>query len=289
MRRMIGFALTELLRVISILALLAAVLFPVFATAQEKTKQATCASNLQQLGSAFAQYQHDYDGSMPTNLFPSGTSASTWAVGWANELYPYVKSSAVFACPEDAYIPASPYNQVSYAMNTNVMQAVTIPPAFTSVNPYAKLSNLTSPALTVLLFEVGRVNNVVLTDSTPAAGTADSPTGVADSFFMNGYDLSCSDNQALYATGQISPVSGHLLQTISTSDGIGARHAGASNFLAVDGHVKLLRPDQVSGGFTASSAASAENPVFSYGDNAAGTANMQHQGGGVVTLTFSPV
>ena len=120
-----GFTLIELLVVIAIIAILAAILFPVFAQAREKARQASCASNFKQLGIAFALYASDYDGTYPMPITqhsyggPSNFSP-TWVVGnvtYANGIYnyadaggigPYVKqrgnggSSNVFACPDAA-------------------------------------------------------------------------------------------------------------------------------------------------------------------------------------------
>src|SRR5271165_1518177 len=81
-----GFTLIELLVVIAIIAILAAILFPVFAQAREKARQASCQSNLKQLGLAFLQYAVDYDGCFPapiTNQFiPNGAGfPATWITG----------------------------------------------------------------------------------------------------------------------------------------------------------------------------------------------------------------
>jgi prepilin-type processing-associated H-X9-DG protein/prepilin-type N-terminal cleavage/methylation domain-containing protein len=97
-----AFTLVELLVVIAIITLLAALLFPVFARAREKARQASCVSNLKQLGSALTIYADDYDGYYTRGQFWPFTSVHTWmhAIG------PYVRNDQVFRCPSqghDAY------------------------------------------------------------------------------------------------------------------------------------------------------------------------------------------
>jgi prepilin-type N-terminal cleavage/methylation domain-containing protein/prepilin-type processing-associated H-X9-DG protein len=86
-----GFTLIELLVVIAIIAILAAILFPVFAKAREKARQSSCASNLKQIGLGFMQYAQDYD----EKLF----GARLPREGWTGAISPYIKNTQIFGCP----------------------------------------------------------------------------------------------------------------------------------------------------------------------------------------------
>src|ERR1700743_2399090 len=94
-----GFTLIELLVVIAIIAILAAILFPVFTKVREKARQTSCASNMKQLGIAFAQYVQDNNERFPS--VHAVTPNNDYAGGWANIIYPYVKSTGAFTCPDD--------------------------------------------------------------------------------------------------------------------------------------------------------------------------------------------
>ncbi|MFQ6098795.1 MAG: DUF1559 domain-containing protein [Armatimonadota bacterium] len=93
MRHRSGFTLIELLVVIAIIAILAAILFPVFARAREKARQASCTSNLKQIGLAILMYAQDYDERLVDHC--GQRTANCWAVS----AYPYVKNADVWACP----------------------------------------------------------------------------------------------------------------------------------------------------------------------------------------------
>src|SRR5579875_1263967 len=94
-----GFTLIELLVVIAIIAILAAILFPVFAQAREKARQISCLSNLKQIGTGISMYVQDYDETffqLPYTTDPPHLTA------WSDLVQPYIKNTAVFTCPDTA-------------------------------------------------------------------------------------------------------------------------------------------------------------------------------------------
>lgn len=124
-----GFTLIELLVVIAIIAILAAILFPVFAKAREKARQSSCVSNLKQVGLGILQYVQDYDEIMPRTQPALGAPMSfyafpgTGATGgslWGNSIQSYIKNSQIYACPSlPPYDPFALPNGVpiGYCMN----------------------------------------------------------------------------------------------------------------------------------------------------------------------------
>lgn len=118
-----AFTLIELLVVIAIIAILAAILFPVFARAREQARKATCQSNLKQIANAAVMYAQDYD----QQLLPMGTMtpAPRGMIWWSGLIQPYLKNEAVFFCPSgDArwvdctcWTPQDPRPIGGYGMN----------------------------------------------------------------------------------------------------------------------------------------------------------------------------
>ncbi|RYG70643.1 DUF1559 domain-containing protein [bacterium] len=97
-----GFTLIELLVVIAIIAILAAILFPVFGRARENARRSSCQSNLKQIGLGFAQYTQDYDERYPGRYSTGPASDGSPGTAWRQALQPYIKSTQLFACPSNS-------------------------------------------------------------------------------------------------------------------------------------------------------------------------------------------
>jgi prepilin-type N-terminal cleavage/methylation domain-containing protein/prepilin-type processing-associated H-X9-DG protein len=99
-RRYRGFTLIELLVVIAIIAILAAILFPVFARAREQARKTRCLANLRQIGTALHMYCQDYDGILPTMAVKPSTEPGVPVM--TEVLHPYTKNREIFRCPSDS-------------------------------------------------------------------------------------------------------------------------------------------------------------------------------------------
>jgi len=100
-----AFTLIELLVVIAIIAILAAILFPVFARAREKARQTSCLSNTRQLSVALAMFAQDHNEMLPKAFFNDvvdGPTGLPWYTPWESALYPYYKNADILRCPSDA-------------------------------------------------------------------------------------------------------------------------------------------------------------------------------------------
>jgi prepilin-type N-terminal cleavage/methylation domain-containing protein len=106
-----AFTLIELLVVIAIIAILAAILFPVFAQARDKARQSACLSNTKQIALGIAMYRQDWDGFTPF----AGWEGANYAAEWQFTIQPYLKNAGVLRCPSDKTSFAE--RPVSYLMN----------------------------------------------------------------------------------------------------------------------------------------------------------------------------
>ena len=217
-----GFTLIELLVVIAIIALLAAILFPVFAQVRAKARAASCISNEKQIGLAVMQYAQDFDETFPVGGFVGR--------GWAGQLFSYVKSSGIFTCPEDPTGAVGNKIPVSYGMNMWLVEH----------KPAVVIANQKAPAKTVMLFEVTGVTADVTDPSefTSAIGCGGDPAG-------SGW-IDHNGGIGSYDTGVMGiPPRTTVAFVRNKTRG---RHSNGANFLLCDGHVKWLYRDQVSTG-----------------------------------------
>jgi prepilin-type N-terminal cleavage/methylation domain-containing protein/prepilin-type processing-associated H-X9-DG protein len=240
-----GFTLIELLIVISIIALLAAILFPAFRGARESARRASCASNLKQVGLGIMQYSQDYDERLPGAV--SNAAGSGQLGGWAyytsydtstytanfdmgkGSIYPYVKSTQIFVCPSDT---AGRLSGNSYALNSCTMTADAGPgkdavsfAAGKSLAAFSSTSNMLYGAEEVLRWTLKQ--EAMWKTSTDDGYLQYGAGGDGSEFADNG-------NSAAYN----NPISSRHVTGIN--QGLLASEGG-SNILFLDGHVKFTR------------------------------------------------
>lgn len=230
-----GFTLIELLVVIAIIAILAAILFPVFAQAREKARQTSCLSNIKQIATATMQYVQDYD-----ETFPIGTPANsdnyrqvgdqstfgpvTRSFYW-NALNPYLKSYDVLKCP-------------SAERDLNLYGAN--PPAYTAgvyityaMNGYLNaypLADAVTPSRTIMYTEKGKQTWLGLGSVFPYPGTAKLAAFQAKGGFYK-FDWINGSDGCPAATGAAWLEQLQIPWTV---------HGAGQNFAYMDGHVKWV-------------------------------------------------
>lgn len=218
-RRDSGFTLIELLVVVAIIAVLAAIMFPVFARVRENARRASCSSNLKQIGLAVLQYTQDYDEKMPPSMNKAVDSSDT---PWHTLMLPYTRTVSVFRCPSNtssktSLVYGSDTSDTpggvrrSYIANGGIETAGgTAPKRGTGgLRPWQDQRNITV-AVTIPI--------VSLTN----------PTTTISATETKGINL--SDATAQWMSCFMDPS-----RTFTN-------HLGTANFLFVDGHVKAMQP-----------------------------------------------
>ena len=235
-----GFTLIELLVVIAIIAILAAILFPVFAKVREKARQTACLSNEKQIGLGFMQYVQDYDETLPMGYSSCGTNSTIWPF----EIGPYLQhnvlnapngAAGIWQCPDDTIVRPNNGTPLSYSIVGRYGQTAEAWPDEVAdpahpgcaVTYGRAISMFPAPASTFIVAEsphdlsmLGRTEN-----STTAISVAViSPSG-------RSWDPYQSQNGSGGTTAQ-------------GLAGGAPYHNGGWNYLCADGHAKWLRPEQ---------------------------------------------
>jgi prepilin-type N-terminal cleavage/methylation domain-containing protein/prepilin-type processing-associated H-X9-DG protein len=234
-----GFTLIELLVVIAIIAILAAILFPVFARARENARRASCQSNLKQIGLGFLQYTQDYDERLPYTDYGYSVPGR---IGWDEAIFPYVKSVQIFQCPSavgTSTASSTQYNQEAsaasltgqwtgnpnrdYGMNGYLLPNTVAGGNFTGRNTasgYLALASIDNTAEIFLAGEARRSN---------LGGWYGEVIYAVNAGGMN------------FSNDQVNP------------DGIhgGNVHLEGANWLYMDGHVKWQKPEKYYGTWSA--------------------------------------
>lgn len=223
--RWTGFTLIELLVTISIIAILAAILFPVFARARENARRASCQSNLKQISLGIKMYTQDYDECVPP--IQINTAANTNAsnpYGWADAIQPYIKSTQLFQCPSEKWgtrsTPVNP-SQAGAGYTDYWMNAMA---SKTTAQGYGGVSIATFayPSQTVLLGDGG--------------GTwTNGPSYYSWSQYSSNGVAKTSVALGACGTATAAP---HL--AVIMDDG-SQRHLDGTNFAFADGHVKWIK------------------------------------------------
>ena len=235
-----GFTLIELLVVIAIIAILAAILFPVFAQAREKARGISCVSNEKQMGTAIMMYTQDYDEKYPQGMW------DVWHNSWAITTQPYIKNYGVYRCPDDAkkeqaqsWLAGWSGIAISYGGNGYIVSDATgnhVKGVFTPMDQ-GWLGDSQSLATVAKVAET-----VMVTEKHNADASKNGADGNNTDWYGN-----CFVGVSWWdwgAAGEI-PDGTRLLTAaypMGQNGAVSAHHTELANFLMADGHVKAMHP-----------------------------------------------
>ncbi|RYG69910.1 DUF1559 domain-containing protein [bacterium] len=277
-----GFTLIELLVVIAIIAILAAILFPVFGRARENARRSSCMSNMKQQGLGVMQYVQDFDEKFPQAYwYPNDSSSAGGYASWSGTVQPYLKSEQIFVCPSDAGGGLAPTNYIGDNDGFGVPAGQTPQAAVRDIQAH-RLSYIANelimprkrrtsdPANVVSMASVDESSSVIMiAEMTPLASCINDTSGASGVAFKshrptNGiknadgsvYDgeAAASINQANYLPLTMADVAA-ATTACTTSSAAGQhhiaytvkandRHLDGANYTFADGHAKWYRLEQ---------------------------------------------
>lgn len=218
-----GFTLIELLVVIAIIAILAAILFPVFARARENARRSSCLSNQKQIGLGLMQYVQDYDEGYPsayietTQVSPMNWYSGLWF--WQEIIYPYTKSAQIYYCPSS---PGSKDTGAAFRFHYGANQLIMPGAETTQVSTnFLKMSAINRSAEIYLTMDSGHYAPLPSMVLNPVAWIYVPGVHAADS------SIACAQNIP------------------ETSDCESGRHFTGNNVTFADGHAKWIKSDVI--------------------------------------------
>jgi prepilin-type N-terminal cleavage/methylation domain-containing protein/prepilin-type processing-associated H-X9-DG protein len=216
-----AFTLIELLIVIAIIALLAAILFPVFSRARENARRSSCQSNLKQIGLGIAQYAQDYDERLVQRRYVFSTTPSTTYYSWKIALDPYIKSTQVWICP------SNPKKTVNCS-DSNV-NGINIKTSYGPNSAYNSDTGTSTPGTNL-------AKVAVITDPTRDSALHLAQIAAPATTIMV-VEQTTSTTQPSASYSDFNP-----LDPGNHGDTLFSGHLGTGNYLFCDGHVKALKP-----------------------------------------------
>jgi prepilin-type N-terminal cleavage/methylation domain-containing protein/prepilin-type processing-associated H-X9-DG protein len=238
-----GFTLIELLVVIAIIAILAAILFPVFAQARDKARGASCLSNMKQMNLATLMYAQDYDETFPflnVRWMPTG-GASRFETGFDQPLMSYVKNTGVFTCPSDAGTRSAPDMA---RCNDGALALKRIPRSYAMVGSidtaqgYA-LGNATVDPNTGIVDPLRSIAMAEVTSPADTLSFIELREGWMGCFDANAW-RNCDGVKLLERPFGAGAFAGRCQAQFAASQGQKPGHSGRGNYGFADGHVKNL-------------------------------------------------
>jgi prepilin-type N-terminal cleavage/methylation domain-containing protein/prepilin-type processing-associated H-X9-DG protein len=242
-----AFTLIELLVVIAIIAILAAILFPVFAQAREKARQSSCLSNMKNLALANLMYAQDYDETFCAQGEPRADNAWGWQMTWIVHTQPYMKNYQIVRCPSDSHaVPDWSGPMYSYVANGVIAGAcgsswggwrfigvINASRPWFEMTPRA-MASIGLPAQTIMLAERHKM---------PADSWMQPMHGAFSPWATVLIGPDAVDNGNSLPGQRTSGGDGTWAPPVPGSDGhIATTHSGKGNFAFADGHVKALKP-----------------------------------------------